>query len=62
MREILEVKTKWGLVKVKCVIDPEGEKRFSPEYESAKALAEEQGVPLRRMYDACIEVCSQGKL
>ena len=58
-REFLDVTTEWGVVKVKRVTDPRGETRCSPEFESAKALAEKRGVPLRSIYNACTEACAK---
>jgi len=53
-REFAEVKTQWGKVKIKIARWPSGEiANAAPEYEDCRRLAEEHGVPLKRvMQDA----------
>ncbi|MGE5397526.1 MAG: nickel pincer cofactor biosynthesis protein LarC [Chitinophagales bacterium] len=43
--------TRWGRVKVKRWIDPDGNKRVSPEYESCKAISDRYGVSVRQVYE-----------
>jgi uncharacterized protein (TIGR00299 family) protein len=46
------VETPWGQVAGIRAITPDGEVRFSPEYEACRALAESKGVPLQEVYRA----------
>ncbi len=48
-REILEIDTKYGKIKVKKV-DNNGEKYVYPEYESLKKIAIENDIPLKELY------------
>jgi len=45
-REIKEVETKYGRVRVKV----SGDLRFQPEYEDCKRIAQEKGVPIQEVY------------
>ncbi len=58
LREFETVKTPWGEAKVK--IAPEW-KKISPEYESCKKIAEENDVPLQKVYEEVIELCKKRK-
>ena len=51
-REIIEVTTSWGQVKVKVGSAGGGLQTVSPEFEDCKNIARASGVPLRRVYDA----------
>jgi len=51
-REIQKVETSFGSVHVKIAHLPNGEVKFSPEYEDCRKLADESGVPLREIYKA----------
>ncbi|MBN1588856.1 MAG: nickel pincer cofactor biosynthesis protein LarC [Pirellulales bacterium] len=51
-REAREVTTPWGTVEGKVRWLPDGQVRFSPEYESCRQLADRQGVALREVYEA----------
>ncbi len=51
-REKATVETPWGTVDGKTAIFPDGAKRFAPEYESAKRVAESAGVTLDEIYTA----------
>ncbi len=53
-REIINVKTPWGLVQAKKVSLQDGSTRISPEFENCKQLAIEQGVRLQDIYAAVI--------
>ena len=50
-REISEVETKYGKVRVKI----SGELRFQPEYEDCKRLALEKGVPIQEVYQEAMK-------
>ena len=51
-RQPHQVQTPWGKVGGKLVTLPDGTKRFSPEYESCKAVASVAQLPVRRVMDA----------
>jgi uncharacterized protein (TIGR00299 family) protein len=51
-REIIEVTTQWGQVKVKVGSAKGNLQTVSPEFEECKSIARAGGVPLRRVYDA----------
>ena len=46
------VQTAWGSIDGVLATLPSGEQRFSPEYESCRAVAEQHGVPLQSVYAA----------
>lgn len=45
-RRVHEVTTRWGNVAGKIAFLPDGTERFTPEYETCRQIAEENGVPL----------------
>jgi uncharacterized protein (TIGR00299 family) protein len=51
-REMQEVASPWGPVRVKVADLGDGKTRVTPEYESCRAIAERTGVPLREVYEA----------
>ena len=51
-RTIAEIKTKYGLIKAKKVIN-NGETYIYPEYESLKEIAEKNNIPLKELYKIC---------
>lgn len=51
-RTLLELATPWGTVRAKQVLLPDGSSRIKPEYEDCLRRANEQGVPLQRVYAA----------
>lgn len=48
------VQTPWGKVEGKIAVLPGAEKRFTPEYESAKRIAAKENVPLQKVYESAI--------
>jgi uncharacterized protein (TIGR00299 family) protein len=50
-RDQLEIKTTYGIIKVKRVKDPGGNFRLVPEYEECKKIALENNIPLRVVYE-----------
>ena len=50
-REISEVETKYGKVRVKIA----GELRFQPEYEDCKRIALEKGIPIQEVYQEAMK-------
>jgi len=53
-REIKKVKTTLGLISVKEIILPSGEKRLTPEYESCMAIAREKKIPVKQILSKVI--------
>jgi len=51
LREISEVETKYGRVRVKI----SGELRFQPEYDDCKRIALEKGVPIQEVYQEALK-------
>ncbi|MCK5483268.1 MAG: nickel pincer cofactor biosynthesis protein LarC [Gemmatimonadetes bacterium] len=51
-REMRSVQTAFGEIRVKVTLDDESWARATPEYEDCRRLAEELGVPLRKIYRA----------
>ncbi len=49
-RRIEEVQSPWGRVKVKVIVRPDGTEERVPEYEECKRIAQEQSLPLGRVY------------
>jgi len=49
-REIKQVNTTLGLISVKEIILPSGEKRLTPEYESCIAIAREKKIPVKQIF------------
>lgn len=50
-RERISVETRLGPVTVKRIVGPDGDVRMTPEYEDCKAIALENDIPLREVYD-----------
>lgn len=59
-RSSRNVSTPYGPVRVKVAHLPQGEKA-APEYEDCRHLAEEQGVPLRQVYQAALRALSEAE-
>src|SRR5689334_11059022 len=53
-RDIVRVKTKYGPVKVKVVVEPGGGRRGAPEYDDVKRIAALKKVPLKAVYDEAL--------
>jgi Uncharacterized conserved protein len=51
-REMTTVETQWGTITGKTAILPDGTKRFAPEFESAKRIADANSVTLDEVYTA----------
>ena len=51
-REMVTVDTEYGSVRVKVATLPDGSKKFAPEYEDCRKLAEAKGVALKAVYTA----------
>jgi uncharacterized protein (DUF111 family) len=50
-RDKVTVDSQWGKIDAKKIIRPDGNSFIQPEYESCKKIAEEQGIPLREIYN-----------
>ncbi len=53
-REAHQVQTDFGLIDGVLATLPDGQKLFSPEYESCRLVATERGLPLRAIYNAAL--------
>ena len=53
-REVVRVKTRYGMVRVKVVEPPDGGRRAAPEYEDVKRIAARKKVPLKSVYDEAL--------
>ena len=57
-RENVSVQTAYGKIRVKRVIEPDGNVRIIPEYEVCKKIALENNIPLRIVYDTIMKSLS----
>lgn len=48
-REVASVATDWGPIAGKRIVNPDGQTRFSPEYEACALVAMREGVPLQEV-------------
>jgi hypothetical protein len=53
-REVIDVETPWGSVRVKIATAPDGTQNVAPEYEDCRRLATERGVALKRVMQAAV--------
>ena len=53
-RQVEQVQTAWGPVRVKAATLPDGSRRAAPEFEDCRQLSEASGVPLQTLYDAAL--------
>ena len=53
-REVREIETRFGRVRVKFGNDPGGYRNVAPEYEDCRRLATAAGVPLKIVYQEAI--------
>lgn len=58
-REYVSVKTAYGKIRVKRVIEPDGNIRIIPEYEVCKKIAQDNNIPLRIVYDTIMKSLSE---
>ena len=54
-REKIVVKTVYGAIAVKHIIQLDGTSRMVPEYDTCKKIALEQNLPIRVVYDAILK-------
>ncbi|NPA93893.1 MAG: nickel pincer cofactor biosynthesis protein LarC [Thermodesulfobacteria bacterium] len=50
----VKVKTKWGKLRAKAIVRPQGKVEIVPEYEECRAIAKEHGLPIGEVYRAVI--------
>ena len=53
-RDFVDIQTRWGTVRAKCGYLEGQLIKTVPEYEDCKQLAEQHGVPLRKVYEEAI--------
>lgn len=53
-REVREVQTQYGLIRVKIARAPAGHENLAPEYEDCKRVAAEKKVPIKLIYQAAL--------
>ena len=58
-RQTREISTKYGVVRVKVAISPDGRENLAPEYEDCKRLAAEQHVPIKLVYQAALTAAAR---
>ncbi len=54
-RRLVEVATEWGSVQVKVAMRGADEFNVAPEFDDCRALAEKQGVPVKRVLEAALQ-------
>lgn len=60
-REAVEIETQWGKVTAKRVVGMDGAPRTIPEFDACRQIAQDEGVPLRRVYDAILRSAGEGE-
>jgi uncharacterized protein (DUF111 family) len=60
-RRVADLDTKFGRVRVKLSIRPDGKRRVAPEYESVRAAADAAGVPVDDVYRATMHAAEHAK-
>jgi uncharacterized protein (DUF111 family) len=58
-RESKKVKTRFGLVTVKIVEQPDGNKRAAAEYDDLKRIAAAQKLPIKQVHDEVMRVVNK---
>jgi uncharacterized protein (TIGR00299 family) protein len=53
-RKVVEIETQWGRVAAKQVVGMDGSPRTIPEFDVCRQIAQEQAIPLRKVYDAIL--------
>lgn len=53
-RKLIDIQTEFGIIKVKMVMLNGIIKNVAPEYEDCKRIADEKGIPLKRVYNAAV--------
>ncbi len=55
-RELREVQTPYGVVRVKVAVAPDGRENIAPEYDDCRQRAAEHSVPLKLVYETALAV------
>jgi uncharacterized protein (DUF111 family) len=55
-RESKKIKTRYGEVAVKIVVEPDGSKRAIPEYDDIKRIAAAKKLPIKLIHDEVMRV------
>ncbi len=58
-RKVIKVKTRFGTVRVKCTVTPEGKKRFKPEFDDCREIAIKKKAPFKEVHSAAIEAAAR---
>jgi uncharacterized protein (TIGR00299 family) protein len=58
-RTTREVTTAYGTVRVKVALAPDGHENVAPEYDDCRRVAAQQGVPIKRVYQAALAAAVQ---
>jgi len=56
-RESVIISTSIGSIKAKRIVGPDGQARFTPEFESCSTLAKKENIPLWQVYDLFFKTC-----
>jgi uncharacterized protein (DUF111 family) len=59
-REVTEVTTQWGVVRIKVARLPDGTEKAAPEHEDCAAASAAHGVALPEVYEAAIAAWRRG--
>jgi uncharacterized protein (TIGR00299 family) protein len=59
-RQLREVGTPYGPVRVKVAVSPDGSENLAPEYEDCKRVAREKHVPIKLVYQAALTAAASG--
>ena len=54
-RKQIEINTRYGMVKAKQIVSPDGSARIVPEYEVCRKIALEKNVPLKMVYETILK-------
>lgn len=60
-RRVVELETKFGRVRVKITIRPDGKRRVTPEYDTIRAVADQAGIPVDDVYRATMHAAEHAK-
>lgn len=60
-RRVAELETKFGRVRVKITVRPDGKRRVTPEYETIRAVADQAGIPVDDVYRATMHAAEHAK-
>jgi pyridinium-3,5-bisthiocarboxylic acid mononucleotide nickel chelatase len=61
-REMAEVSTEWGKVRIKVARWPQGQiANTAPEYEDCRAIAQRHGIPLKDVMQAALRAYANGQ-